>query len=238
MKALLVLCSLVAPAFAMPPGLTPEVEAPPEPPPSVDQPFADRGALFETALAPDAGSVSGAIRLIPQGGLLTAAAGLAPGVEIQADIGRSYQDRTTTYAATGKLAVIRRPRWQLAVLGGYRHIEIDCGDCVLDRAALLGGMIGTACMDSDCHLLGSFGAGMIFPKMGDDVSAAFTAAIQTGGSGTVHMLAEAGMFYGKLTGFAGARLRLGHFAVDAGLAFSADDQHGQGAPMVGLAGRL
>src|SRR5206468_4289981 len=112
------------------------------------------------------------LRSVPDGGLASIAAGLAPGVELAADAGKWFHDRSVTYGATLKLALLRHPRWQVAVVGSYRHVEKDCGDCVVDRSVILGGAIATGCLDDACRTLASIGGGLVLPKMGDNVSAA------------------------------------------------------------------
>lgn len=223
-----------------PPGMTPEL-APAAPPLSpleeaiARDALASRGGLYDTALTLPTGAIAASARAIPDGGLVTLAVGVTP-FELVIDAGKTFNGQADLYGASAKLAVMRRPTWQLALEGSYHQISIGCGDCTDTNGFVTASGIGTGCLDAECRAILTLGAGMSLPARGDNVALIMTSGLMLG-SGAFRGIADLAVAGDYAYGFGGVRIGGAQLALDFGAAFAAQSTT-HVTPMLGIATRM
>lgn len=205
----------------------------------------DRGMMISSALTVPARRVEASTRIIPsKGALISVDAGLTDRLQLSADAGERFDERTTTFSVGLKVALLERSTWQLAGQATYRRISLDGGDFIDDVNAPSGSLIATSCIDRNCVARGSLGAGLIVPDKAvrhDNVllrtSAFFNGGIVVG-AGSERLLVEASWIGDGVLAFAGVRYATGRFSIDGGLGLAGNHLGVSAAPMLGVGVRI
>jgi hypothetical protein len=246
--------SHVRTAALEPPGLTPELsDQPTGPRRALDASLAslasdasaDRGMMTSSALTVPARRVEASTRIIAsKGALISVDAGLTDRLQLSADAGERFDERTTTFSVGLKVALLERSTWQLAGQATYRRISLDGGDFIDDVNAPSGSLIATTCIDHNCVARGSLGAGLIVPDKAvrhDDVLLRTSAFFDGGlvvGAGPERLLVEASWIGDGVLAFAGVRYATGRFSIDGGLGLAGNHLGVSAAPMLGVGVRI
>jgi len=234
-----------------PPAMTPEiVDGPTDPAKrtlvevTADDADADRGMFLGSALTVPEHRVEASIRAVSRGAVIGIDAGLTGRIQISADAGKRFDDRTSTYAAGIKIAVVARRRWQLAVQGSYRRLSTDGGDFIAEINAPSGSAIGTVCVDAGCAVRASLGGGLVVTDhaIRDNGILLRTSAVFTGGlvigTGRTRLLGDAMWIGDGVVGGFGVRVGTARISVDGGIGVTISPRGADVAPMAGLATRF